>query len=61
MPPAADGYSIGVKVSHPMFGDGRVLGREGEGKGLKLTIQFLGFGTKKILPAYTTLSVVGRS
>jgi ATP-dependent DNA helicase UvrD/PcrA len=61
MPPSADGYSIGVRVSHPMFGDGRVLGREGEGKGLKLTIQFLGFGTKKILPAYTTLSVVGRS
>ncbi len=59
--PAADGYSIGVRVSHPMFGAGQVLDREGAGTGLKLTIQFPGFGTKKILPAYTRLDVVGGS
>ena len=61
MPPAEDGYSVGVAVTHPMFGNGRVLDREGAGRALKLTIQFPGFGTKKILPAYTQLEVAGRS
>jgi DNA helicase II / ATP-dependent DNA helicase PcrA len=55
VPPAADGFSVGVAVSHPMFGTGRVLGREGSGQNLKLTIQFTGYGTKRILPAYTQL------
>ncbi len=60
-PEAADGFSVGVKVSHPMFGSGRVLGREGSGKSLKLTIQFTGYGTKRILPAYTQLTTEGTS
>jgi hypothetical protein len=36
-----------------------VLDREGSGKNLKLTIQFSGYGTKRILPAYTQLEVTG--
>jgi DNA helicase-2/ATP-dependent DNA helicase PcrA len=59
MPAEADGFNVGVKVSHPMFGRGQVLDREGSGKNLKLTIQFTGHGTKRILPAYTQLEVVG--
>jgi hypothetical protein len=59
MPKAEDGFSIGARVSHPMFGSGKVLGREGSGKGLKLTIQFTGYGTKRILPAYTQLTTEG--
>jgi DNA helicase-2/ATP-dependent DNA helicase PcrA len=59
MPKEADGFNVGVKVSHPMFGRGQVLDREGSGKNLKLTIQFTGHGTKRILPAYTQLEVVG--
>ena len=58
-PPAEDGFSVGVRVSHPMFGTGKVLGREGSGKSLKLTIQFSGYGTKRILPAYTQLTTEG--
>jgi DNA helicase II / ATP-dependent DNA helicase PcrA len=58
-PEAPDGFSVGVKVSHPMFGNGKVLGREGSGKSLKLTIQFTGYGTKRILPAYTQLTKEG--
>jgi DNA helicase-2/ATP-dependent DNA helicase PcrA len=58
---AEDGFSVGVRVSHPMFGSGRVLGREGAGKSLKLTIQFAGYGTKRILPAYTQLTREGTS
>jgi len=60
-PDAADGFSVGVRVSHPMFGSGKVLGREGAGKSLKLTIQFTGYGTKRILPAYTQLTTEGTS
>ncbi len=58
-PEAADGFKVGARVSHPMFGKGQVLGREGSGKSLKLTIQFTGYGTKRILPAYTQLTTEG--
>ena len=58
MPVEADGFNVGAKVAHPMFGRGQVLDREGSGKNLKLTIQFSGHGTKRILPAYTQLEVV---
>jgi DNA helicase-2/ATP-dependent DNA helicase PcrA len=61
LPPAADGFSVGVRVSHPMFGSGRVLEREGSGTSLKLTIQFTRYGTKRILPAYTRLTTEGTS
>jgi DNA helicase-2/ATP-dependent DNA helicase PcrA len=57
MPKEADGFSVGARVTHPMFGRGQVLDREGSGKNLKLTIQFSGYGTKRILPAYTQLEV----
>jgi DNA helicase-2/ATP-dependent DNA helicase PcrA len=60
-PAATDGFSVGVRVNHPMFGTGKVLGREGSGTSLKLTIQFTGYGTKRILPAYTQLKTEGTS
>jgi len=44
-------------VVHPRFGAGRIVDREGSGKGLKLTIRFSLHGSKKILPAYTDLRV----
>ncbi|HEX4823962.1 MAG TPA: UvrD-helicase domain-containing protein [Candidatus Polarisedimenticolaceae bacterium] len=59
IPPAEDGFSVGVAVRHPMFGRGTVLEREGSGQNLKLTIQFSGYGTKRILPAYTELQREG--
>jgi len=52
-----DGFDIGAQVTHPRFGGGRILDREGSGKHLKLTIHFSGHGPKKILPAYTQLDV----
>ncbi len=57
-PPPPDGLAVGATVEHPMFGAGRILDREGEGKRLKLTIHFVGYGKKRILPAYTRLEVV---
>jgi len=53
--PSVDGFDVGVHVVHPRFGAGRILGREGAGKHLKLTIHFFDHGRKKILPAYTRL------
>jgi DNA helicase-2/ATP-dependent DNA helicase PcrA len=52
-----DGFDVGAIVRHPRFGGGEILDREGEGKHLKLTIQFVAHGRKKILPAYTALEV----
>ncbi len=57
-PPPADGFAVGSTVRHPMFGDGRVTEREGAGATLKLTIQFVGYGKKRILPSYTRLEVL---
>ena len=52
-----DGFDVGAIVRHPRFGGGQILDREGEGKHLKLTIQFAAHGRKKILPAYTALEL----
>ncbi len=57
--PHEDGFDVGATVRHPRFGGGQILDREGSGKRLKLTIQFADYGRKKILPAYTQLSVGG--
>jgi len=58
-PDPGDGYGVGARVRHPRFGAGQILGREGSGKNLKLTIHFDRHGTKKILPAYTKLANTG--
>ena len=52
-------YPVGATVKHPMFGTGKVIGSEGSGPSLKLTIHFVQHGAKKILPAYTQLLVQG--
>ncbi len=57
LPDPGDGFAVGAFVRHPRFGDGRIIGREGAGKHLKLTIQFSSYGAKKILPSYTKLQV----
>jgi DNA helicase-2/ATP-dependent DNA helicase PcrA len=51
------GLNVGARIRHPKFGIGKILAREGSGKGLKLTIRFRDHGQKKILPAYTKLQV----
>jgi len=52
-----DDYDVGRIVTHPMFGSGKILHREGAGESLKLTIRFQSSGTRKILPRHTTLVV----
>jgi DNA helicase-2/ATP-dependent DNA helicase PcrA len=50
-------YRVGRRVRHPKFGQGEIVGVEGSGRALKLTIRFLDHGFKKILPSYTKLQV----
>jgi DNA helicase-2/ATP-dependent DNA helicase PcrA len=52
-----DGYAVGMKVIHPMFGRGTISAVEGSGPSVKLTIRFVDAGTRKILPRHTTLTV----
>jgi DNA helicase-2/ATP-dependent DNA helicase PcrA len=56
-PKAADGFTVGARVLHPSLGAGRIVERQGEGKLLKLTIQFTGCGPRKIMPAYVKLAI----
>ena len=55
--PHGDDFAVGRIVTHPMFGRGQILHKEGSGDSLKLTIRFQDSGTKKILPRHTTLVV----
>jgi DNA helicase-2/ATP-dependent DNA helicase PcrA len=50
------GSAIGLRVIHPQFGEGVVVGSEGVGERAKLTIQFRRAGVKKILAAFAELS-----
>jgi len=52
-----DGFPVGASVTHPLFGSGFILERQGEGKSLRLTINFSEHGRKKIVPSYTKLRV----
>ena len=47
---------IGVRVSHPQFGEGVVVACEGRGERAKLTVEFRRAGTKKILAAFAEVS-----
>ncbi len=51
------GYSVGMKVTHPMFGRGTIAAVEGAGDGVKLTIRFGSAGVRKILPRHTSLTI----
>ena len=48
-PPVVEPFRVGAQVSHPKFGVGEIVAREGTGEQLKLTIEFA--DGKKILLA----------
>ncbi|MFQ5876472.1 MAG: ATP-dependent helicase [Acidobacteriota bacterium] len=50
-----DAYTLGCKVHHPEYGVGTVIGVEGRGDTLKLTVSFSMYGSKKFLPRYAPL------
>jgi DNA helicase II / ATP-dependent DNA helicase PcrA len=51
---------LGTAVLHDKFGRGVVMGREGSGEGLMLTIRFERAGVKKIMAKYASLEIIGR-
>ena len=48
----------GATVSHPKYGQGLVLRKEGEGEDAKLTVSFSGHGLKKLVARYASLKVL---
>jgi DNA helicase-2/ATP-dependent DNA helicase PcrA len=47
----------GTSVIHSKYGKGVVLRREGTGDNVKLTINFPGYGMKKLLEKYANLEI----
>ncbi|MGH9579362.1 MAG: ATP-dependent helicase, partial [Terriglobales bacterium] len=52
---ARRGFRPGQRVRHPRYGEGVVYKREGEGEDAKITVQFPGFGLKKLVEKFARL------
>ena len=48
-------YCIGDKVEHKLFGEGTIMAIEGVENSAKLTIEFRGKDSKKIIAKYVKL------
>jgi DNA helicase-2/ATP-dependent DNA helicase PcrA len=55
--PAARGMGPGATIRHARYGVGTVLRREGEGDDAKLTVNFPGYGLKKLVAKYAGLKI----
>jgi DNA helicase-2/ATP-dependent DNA helicase PcrA len=49
------GLRVGMRVRHAKYGQGLIIKREGDGENAKLTINFPGFGQKKMIEKYASL------
>jgi DNA helicase-2/ATP-dependent DNA helicase PcrA len=54
-PKGAKGFRSGQRVRHPKYGEGVVFRREGDGEDAKITVQFSGFGVKKLVEKFAQL------
>ncbi|HXS11216.1 MAG TPA: UvrD-helicase domain-containing protein [Acidobacteriaceae bacterium] len=54
-PAGRTGLGKGVRVRHPKYGEGIIASREGEGDDAKITVQFSGYGTKKLVEKFAQL------
>ena len=54
-PTGAKGLRSGQRVRHPKYGEGIVFRREGDGDDAKITVQFSGFGVKKLVEKFAQL------
>ncbi len=52
------GVSIGGHVAHPSFGEGVVLGLEGAGDAIRVTVQFRNSGIKRLMLKYAALQAI---
>lgn len=55
---SAGGLKAGMKVRHETYGQGLIVKCEGEGENSKLTINFPGYGMKKMIEKYAKLERV---
>jgi DNA helicase-2/ATP-dependent DNA helicase PcrA len=51
----ASGVRLGMRVRHPQFGPGTVIGLEDHGDDVKLTVRFAAVGVKRLLGKYARL------
>jgi DNA helicase II / ATP-dependent DNA helicase PcrA len=54
-PSGRTGLGKGARVRHPKYGEGIIAAREGEGDDAKITVQFTGHGTKKLVERFAQL------
>jgi DNA helicase-2/ATP-dependent DNA helicase PcrA len=54
-PAGRTGLGKGTRVRHPKYGEGIIAAREGEGDDAKITVQFSGYGTKKLVEKFAQL------
>ena len=54
-PTGRTGLGKGARVRHPKYGEGIIAAREGEGDDAKITVQFSGHGTKKLVEKFAQL------
>jgi DNA helicase-2/ATP-dependent DNA helicase PcrA len=52
------GLKVGTRVRHAKYGQGLIVRREGDGENAKLTINFPGYGQKKMIEKYAALEIV---
>ena len=57
---SGSGLQPGTRVRHAKYGQGLIIRREGEGENAKLTINFPGYGQKKMIEKFAGLEKVGR-
>ncbi len=57
-PRANDPFPLGARVTHPRWGDGKVVRREGDGDELKVTVRFASVGAKRMLASRAPLQAV---
>jgi len=55
---SADGYSLGMRVLHPKFGEGTIIHFEGQGPNARLQINFDRGGSKWLVSQYARLEAV---
>jgi DNA helicase-2/ATP-dependent DNA helicase PcrA len=49
-------WQLGSRVRHPKYGLGTIVASEGDGQDLKLTVSFPGYGKKKLIERYASLT-----
>ena len=51
----SSGVRLGMRVRHPQFGTGTVIGLEDHGDDVTLTVRFAAVGVKRLLGKYAKL------